>query len=330
MLESLKRKLIHHHVIKSNYEENLTQLMKEEYAKSSKANVWKSICVSDEVSLTEQSIGRVFVRLHEYLRMEEENIMQELHNDAWQRFTVLEEIIMQLTFESTSLSDTIQAKLKTTQERIKMVISDPRDVSVKINGAKYKFLMLYNSWKKMVHEIGFNTVPLSLDPDTAHWNLLIFDNLTSIAYSHNLKKPPSKPSQFSAYPFVLAKQGFSSGAHYWEIFVGCKAEWVLGVTKQSVERKAPISLSPQDGLWILEKKSKHYVAHSVPRVVIFSRFKPRKIGVYLDYEAGQVSFYNADKMTLMYTFKDSFTETLYPVFSPGVNFTPLRILHVNP
>ncbi|XP_059494782.1 zinc-binding protein A33-like [Stegostoma tigrinum] len=311
MLDSLKKKLIHHQVIKSNYEENLTQLM-------------------DEVSLTEQSIGRVFVRLHEYLRMEEENIMQELHNDAWQRFTVLEEIIMQLTFESTSLSDTIQAKLKTTQERIKMVISDPRDVSVKINGAKYKFLMLYNSWKKMVHEIGFNTAPLSLDPDTAHWNLLIFDNSTSIAYSHNMKKAPSKASQFSTYPFVLAKQGFSSGAHYWEVFVGCKAEWVLGVTKQSVERKAPISLSPQDGLWILEKKSKHYVAHCMPRVVIFSRFKPRKIGVYLDYEAGQVSFYNADKMTLMYTFKDSFTETLYPVFSPGVNFTPLKILHVNP
>ncbi|XP_078385278.1 E3 ubiquitin-protein ligase TRIM39-like [Cetorhinus maximus] len=313
MLESLKKKHIHHQIIKANYEENLTQLM-------------------DEVSLTEQRIGRVFVHLHEYLRMEEENILQELHNDAWKRFT----------------------KLKTTQERVRMAISDPKDVSVKIDGAKYKFLMLYNSWKRMVNEIGFNTggfygisqasthkcirvvtdiilaktqkfelfdrdqesqkaralgfthlrfstVPLSLDSDTAHWNLLIFDNMTSVTYSHNLKKPPPTTSRFSVYPFVLAKQGFSSGVHYWEIFVGCKADWILGVTKQSVQRKIPISLAPQDGLWTLEKKGKHYVANSVPHVVIFSGFKPRKIGVYLDYEAGQVSFYNADKMNLMYT-----------------------------
>ncbi|XP_078079061.1 E3 ubiquitin-protein ligase TRIM39-like [Mustelus asterias] len=366
MVESLKKKHIHHQVIKANYEENLTQLM-------------------DEVSLMEQRIGRVFVHLHEYLRLEEENIMQELHNDAWQHFTVLEEIIMQLTFESTSISDTIQSKLKTTQERIRMAISDPKDVSAKIDGAKYKFLMLYNSWKKMMKEIGFNTgirndflalctqahivlwlegslhdlqcgepllrfsttphsdviwftasedvnriAPLSLDSDTAHWNLLIFNNMSSVTYSQNLKKPPSTTSRFSVYPFVLAKQGFSSGVHYWEIFVGCKADWVLGVTKQSVQRKAPISLTPQEGLWTLEKKGKHYVANSEPHVVIFSRFKPQKIGVYLDYEAGQVSFYNADKMNLMYTFKDIFTESLYPLFSPGINFTPLRILHVNP
>uniref|UniRef100_UPI00398E5191 zinc-binding protein A33-like isoform X2 n=1 Tax=Pristiophorus japonicus TaxID=55135 RepID=UPI00398E5191 len=298
----------------------------------------------DEVSLTEQHTGRVFVRLHELLRMEEENVMQELHNDAWQRFTVLEEIIMQVVFESTSLSDAIQAisddliqedailflmKLKNTQERAKLAISDPKDVSVKIDGAKYKFLMIYNTWKKLVNEIGIDIVPLSLDPDTAHWNLLIFNNMTSVAYSQSQKKS-SSASRFSVHPFVLAKQGFSSGIHYWEILVGCKANWILGVTKGSVKRKTPILLSPQDGLWTLERRNTHYVANSLPHVVIFSGLKPSKIGVYLDYEGGQVSFYNADHMNLMYTFKDTFTETLYPLFSPGINFTPLRILHVNP
>ncbi|XP_051894370.1 E3 ubiquitin-protein ligase TRIM39-like [Pristis pectinata] len=322
-LESLKMTHIHHQVMKSNYEENLTLLM-------------------NEVSLTEQRIGKLFVRLHEFLRMEEESIVQDLHNDAWQRFTVLEEIIMQLAFESTALSDTIQAvsedlfqedailflmKLKTTQERVQMAISDPREVSVKMDGTKYKFLMMYNSWKKMVNEIGFNTVPLSLDAETAHRDLLIFNNMTNVMYSHGLKKPPDTSSRFSVHPFVLAQQGLSSGIHYWEIFVGCKTDWILGVTKESVERKTPISLTPQDGLWTLEKRNKHYVANAVPRVVIFSRLKSQKIGIYLDYEGGQVSFYNADYMNLMYTFKDTFTETLYPLFSPGFSFTPLRIIH---
>ncbi|XP_069761225.1 zinc-binding protein A33-like [Narcine bancroftii] len=325
-LETLKKKHLHYQVMRSNYEENLTLLM-------------------NEASLTEQHIGKVFVRLHEFLRMEEESIIQELHNDAWQHFTILDEIITQLEFESTTLSDTIQAvnedliqedavlflkKLKTTEERVQIPTSVPKGVSVKMDGAKYKFLMMYNFWKKMVNEIGFNPVPLSLDPDTAHRNLLIFNNMTNVMHSHGLKQPPRTSSRFTVHPFALARQGLSSGIHYWEILVGSKTDWILGVTKESVERMKPIALTPQDGLWTLEKRNKHYVANNVPRVAIYSGLQAQKIGVYLDYNGGKVSFYNADHMNLMYTFKDTFTETMYPLFSPGFSFTPLRIIHINP
>ncbi|XP_062895351.1 zinc-binding protein A33-like [Mobula hypostoma] len=325
-LESLKMKHAHHQIMKSNYEENLTLLM-------------------DEVSMTEQNIGKVFVRLQELLRREEESIMQELHNDAWQRFTRLEEIIMQLTFELSTLSDIIQAvtedliledaltflmKLKTAQERVKMAISDPSEVSVKMDDAKYNILMIYYTWKKIVNEIGFNTVLLSLDAETAHRDLLIFNNMSSVVYRHGLKKPLDSSLRFTTHPFVLGKQGLSSGIHYWEIFVGCKTDWILGVTKKSVERKMHISLTPQNGLWTLEKRNNHYLANTVPHVIIFSRLKSQKVGIYLNYEGGLVSFYNADYMNLIYTFKATFMETLYPLFSPGFSFTPLRIIHVNP
>ncbi|XP_059817521.1 E3 ubiquitin-protein ligase TRIM39-like [Hypanus sabinus] len=321
-LESLKMKHAHHQAIKSNYEENLTLLM-----------------VREEVSMTEQHIGKVFVRLQELLRMEEESIMQELHNDAWQSFMKLEEIIMQLTFELSTLSDIIQAvtedliledALTFLMVKVKMAISDPREVSIKMDNAKYNILMIYYTWKKMVNEIGFNTGLLSLDAETAHRDLLIFNNMSNVVYRHGLKKPLDSSLRFTVHPFVLSKQGLSSGIHYWEIFVDCKTDWILGVTKKSVERKMHISLTPQNGLWTLEKRNNHYLVNTVPHVIIFSGLKSQKVGIYLNYEGGQVTFYNADYMNLIYTFKDKFMETLYPLFSPGFSSTPLRIIHVNP
>ncbi|XP_032890671.1 nuclear factor 7, brain-like [Amblyraja radiata] len=315
----------------------------------------------DDVTMTEQHIRKVFVRLHEFLRMEEESIMRELHNEAWQRFTVLQEIIIQLDFESTALSDIIRVvseelmqedailflmNMKPLQERVKMAISNPQKVSVMLDSAKYKFLLMYSSWKKMVHEIGFNpvdfplfivnavlhslAVPLSLDPETAHRDLLIFNNMTNVIFSQSSTKPPDTSSRFVIHPFVLAQQGLSSGVHYWEVYVGCKTGWIIGVTKESVERKSPISLTPQDGLWTLERRNRHYLANDEPRVVIFSGFRAQIIGVYLDYDRGHVAFYNADYMNRIYTFRGTFTETMYPLFSPGFNFTPLRIIHINP
>uniref|UniRef100_A0A4W3HWY7 RING-type E3 ubiquitin transferase n=1 Tax=Callorhinchus milii TaxID=7868 RepID=A0A4W3HWY7_CALMI len=277
-----------HQILKSNYEENLTHLM---------------------VSATEQHIGKSFVHLHEFLRAEEERIMQELQTDAWQRFTVLQEVILQLAFESTSLAETIQ----TVAEDI--LQEDP-----------ILFLML----SFPVHSVPLAfPVPESviLDPETAHHSLILFDNQSSVVSGTGPNGAPTGPSRFLVHPFVLAKCGFSSGIHYWEVSVGNKPDWVLGIAKKSVNRKTAIQLTPQNGLWALEKTSMYYLAHSQPRVLIFTGVKPKKIGIYLDYESGQVCFYNADNMSFMYMFKDTFTETVYPLFSPGLGFSIFPSTH---
>ncbi|XP_015201571.2 E3 ubiquitin-protein ligase TRIM39-like isoform X2 [Lepisosteus oculatus] len=143
---------------------------------------------------------------------------------------------------------------------------------------------------------------------------------------------PDSPGRFYDDVCVLAKDGFASGRHYWEVIVGEKKDWALGVAKQSVNRKGTIILSSKNGYWtVLLKKGTRFVATTSPVTLLPLSLKPRKVGVYVDYEEGQVSFYNVETRTHIHTFTDdAFTERLYPFFDPclrvdGKNGAPLVV-----
>ncbi|XP_051236981.1 E3 ubiquitin-protein ligase TRIM21-like [Dicentrarchus labrax] len=179
-------------------------------------------------------------------------------------------------------------------------------------------------------------VDVTLDPDTAHPKLILSDDGKQVYCGDVKKNLPDNPQRFDTFANVLAKQSFTSGRFYYEVQVKGKTEWDLGVARESINRKGIITLSPQNGYWtILLRNKNEYKAAAGPPVRLSLQSQPEKVGVFVDYEEGLVSFYDVDAAALIYSFTGcSFTEKLYPYFSPSLNYggknsAPLIISPVN-
>ncbi|XP_058254203.1 zinc-binding protein A33-like isoform X2 [Hemibagrus wyckioides] len=179
-------------------------------------------------------------------------------------------------------------------------------------------------------------VDVTLDPDTANPFLILSDDGKQVTCGDTTQNLPDTPKRFIDYIIVLGKQGFSSGRFYYEVQVSGKTEWDLGVVRESVNRKGKIKIcNPQEGFWtvVLRNKNK-FTAWDDPCVSLSLREKPQKVGVFVDYEEGLVSFYDVEARFHIYSFTGhSFTEKLYPYFSPclndgGKNSAPLIISNV--
>ncbi|XP_036452757.1 pyrin-like isoform X1 [Colossoma macropomum] len=180
-------------------------------------------------------------------------------------------------------------------------------------------------------------VDVTLDPDSAHPELILSDDGKQVRHRDEQQNLPDKPERFDRCPCVLGKEGFSSGRFYYEVQVRGKTEWDLGVTTESSNRKGEIIASPEDGYWtVILRNETEYKAGESPPVCLSLKQAPQKVGVFVDYEEGLVSFYDVEANSHIYSFTgQSFTEELYPLFSPslsegGKNSAPLIITPVKP
>ncbi|XP_068440109.1 E3 ubiquitin-protein ligase TRIM21-like isoform X2 [Clinocottus analis] len=164
-------------------------------------------------------------------------------------------------------------------------------------------------------------VDVTLDPDTAHPELILSADGKQVHDGDVKKNLPNNPERFSQYILVLGKQSFSSGRFYFEVQVKGKTEWTLGVTRESINRKGDFAVSPQKGNWIIRlRNGNEYTAAEDPSVLLSLQSGPQKVGVFVDYEEGLVSFYDVEAAALIYSFTGcSFKEKLLPFFCPCVN-----------
>ncbi|XP_032363663.1 E3 ubiquitin-protein ligase TRIM21 isoform X5 [Etheostoma spectabile] len=175
-------------------------------------------------------------------------------------------------------------------------------------------------------------VDVTLDPDTANLWVFLSDDGKQVNHGDVKKNLPDSPERFSKCVCVLGKQSFSSGRFYFEVQVKRKTAWTLGVARESINRKGDITLSPRYGYWtIWLRNGNEYRALAGPGVRLSLKSPPQKVGVFVDYEEGLVSFYDVDAAALIYSFTGcSFTEKLFPYFGPypndgGKNSAPLII-----
>ncbi|XP_062420244.1 E3 ubiquitin-protein ligase TRIM39-like [Pungitius pungitius] len=165
-------------------------------------------------------------------------------------------------------------------------------------------------------------VDVTLDPETAHPQLILSDDGKQVKYGDVKKNLRNNPKRFSNGFCVLTKQSFSSGRFYFEVQVEGKTHCFLGVIRESVTRKRDISWCPQNGYWTicLTNRNVNY-ALDAPPVNFSVKSGLQKVGVLVDYEEGVVSFYDVEAAALIYSYTGcSFTEKLFPLFCPGSHY----------
>ncbi|XP_056232700.1 nuclear factor 7, brain-like [Seriola aureovittata] len=284
----------------------------------------------EQLSSTERQIRAEFNKLHQFLKEEEESRLAALREEEEQKGKTISRGMKMIQEQISSLSDSISAveedlqkhnvpflsSYKATQTRAtaQCSLSDPQLLSGALTDvAKHLGNLSFRVWEKMKEKVHFS--PVILDPNTASPWLHLSDDLTSVRHGDTKQQLPDNPERFTQYVTVLGSEGFSSGKHSWEVEVGDHPDWIVGLTKESVDRKGECPASPEYGICCLSHDDDEYTNGDGETVPVKKSLQ--RIRVQLDYDRGEVSFYDPEDTTHIYTHRDTFTEKLFPYFNIG-------------
>ncbi|XP_060093014.1 tripartite motif-containing protein 14 [Heteronotia binoei] len=158
----------------------------------------------------------------------------------------------------------------------------------------------------------------TLQLDTLHPRLTLSKDLLSVNCCWRWRFYPSSPQRFDSLWQVLSRDSFCSGSHYWEVdLIQAGQGWWIGATYPSIKRKGDSELCRlgwNRASWCIKRFDFEYWAfHNGEKIPIRTEDDPERVGVFLDYEAGLLSFYNITfGMAHLHTFRSKFTEPVCP------------------
>ncbi|XP_044930580.1 butyrophilin-like protein 1 isoform X1 [Mustela putorius furo] len=248
-----------------------------------RSSPWKLAFMVILTALMILHLGAVFYIMREHTaKLQEMQEWEKLHRDK--------EEDQQIKEEALNARDELQADL---------------DWRKSVFLAALKKAKLYADWRKE----NFQALTVSLDPESAHSRLAVSDDKTSVTF-----KDSPKCSEDGVYS-VLSHEGITSGCCYWEVEIrnAERSEWALGVCRRDVERKGWYWESPEKGFWVVGMYDNIFGSlpangeHIVPI--------PQRVGVFLDLNEGDVSFYNMTDGSHLFSFPlASSSGTLFPYF----------------
>ncbi|KAL6472576.1 hypothetical protein MHYP_G00187640 [Metynnis hypsauchen] len=280
-----------------------------------------------------QRIEAQFSDLHQFLYQEEKLLQVKLKTEERRELIRLDEhkalLCVEISRLRRALADiedklreqdpyTLLRNIKSLLQRQPLKFEKPALTPPQLCEGRFAGPLQYRVWKSLKGSIYPVPSAITFNSSTANPWLSLTPSLTCVRYQTFNSAVQDNPQRFNAALSLLGSQGFTHGRHYWEIEVYSSAVWTVGVARESVPRKGVIKAMPANGFWTISLSyGVQYMAGTSPPTVLSLDEQLDRIGVYLDYRRGLVSFYNAESMTHLYTFQDTFTETLYPYFNLG-------------
>ncbi|XP_036428068.1 zinc-binding protein A33-like [Colossoma macropomum] len=284
--------------------------------------------IKTQAQHTERQIKEEFEKLHQFLRDEEVARISALREEEEQKSQRMKEKIEKMSGEISTLSDTIRAieeemgaedvsflqNYKGTVKRAQVTLQDPESLSGELlHVGKHLANLKFTVWEKMQEIVQFT--PVTLDPNTAHPNLIPSDDLTSVRFTDEEQQLPDNPERFDEMYFVLGSEGCNSGTHFWEVEVGDTEGWILGVMTESAQKKG--NILSRSGVWCMWYINAEYGVCSTAKTGtdLSVGQKLQRVRVQLDWDSGKLSFSDPLTNTHLHTFTHTFTERVFPLFS---------------
>ncbi|XP_059257511.1 butyrophilin subfamily 1 member A1-like [Mustela nigripes] len=189
-------------------------------------------------------------------------------------------------------------KEKEKESKAKELLKKELDRRKELYQKDWRKAKLYADWRKEQ----FKAVAVTLDPDSAHKSLIISDNKKQVSLMGNVLQNCDASvyqgqEESEAVFSILGKTYFETERHYWEVEVnmgteaGSETKWAVGVCLDSVTRDGWFVESPEKGFWVLTYKEGEFKVPTTSESLSL-REHPQRIGVFLDQEDGDLSFYN--------------------------------------
>ncbi|XP_070281544.1 tripartite motif-containing protein 5-like isoform X2 [Myotis yumanensis] len=313
----------------------------------------------DQIEQEQKSVQDYFKQLRGILASEEQKELQRLEKEAAENLDDLAQAESELAQQRKLLRDLISdlehwlqgstvemlQDVKGIMERSKtFTLKKPKTLPMKqrrvlqapdLGGMLQVFNELTDVQRYWVH--------VTLDPPKDKSNIVISEDRRQVRPVHFLFLRGDNEDYG-----VLGSPSITSGKHYWEVDVSQKRAWIMGVygqtylglfrkevRRESINKKPLCSrFQPKYGYWVIglqnNSEYKAFVdsASSDPTTIpLFLSVPPNRVGVFLDYDAGTVSFFNVTNHGfLIYKFSScSFSQKMFPYFNPMKCSAPMTL-----
>ncbi|XP_061409780.1 uncharacterized protein LOC133343863 [Lethenteron reissneri] len=164
-----------------------------------------------------------------------------------------------------------------------------------------------------------------LRKESAHPRLIISEDGAVIEYDGREDEYlDPNPNRFSRCMAVLGELTPSRGRHYWEVSVGECEGYRIGVAYPDTPRDG--LLGQNDSSWCMRlvctpARHKYEFLHASRTPDIRTTLVPARIGVLLDFDAGRLAFFDAERGQLLFSFRQRLQGLLQPAFAldqPGM------------